>query len=108
MRYAAGALDGHGLFRRAGGGRQRLSQARDTDIRTLIEDEAKCGYWCPADDADGFAETVKRIVSERERLAEYGRNGREYLISHFNVERSVDILESAVKRKRKENGHRNV
>jgi len=66
---------------------------RATDIGTLITDGAKCGWWCPSDDRKAFTDTVKRIVSERERFDEYGKNGREYLKEHFNVESSVEILE---------------
>ncbi len=72
---------------------------RNTDMGKMITEEARCGYWCPSDDPREFAETVKRIAEERESLPGMGRRGREYLISHFNVESSVDILERAVNRK---------
>lgn len=68
---------------------------RNTDIRELVTKEARCGFWCPSDDLNGFRETVKRIVSEREKLKDYGMRGREYLIRNFNVENSVKILENA-------------
>ncbi len=66
---------------------------RVTDIKTLIAEEASCGWWCPSDDRKAFTDTVKKIVSERELFKKYGQNGREYLKDNFNVERSVDILE---------------
>ncbi len=72
---------------------------RTTDIGTLVTRDARCGFWCPSDDIDAFTETVKRIVSEKELLPEYGRRGREYLIKNFNVESSVDILERAFREK---------
>lgn len=71
---------------------------RVTDIRALVEDEARCGFWCPAGDREAFMDTVKRIISEKESLPEYGRNGRKYLEENFNTDRSVDILENAVKK----------
>ncbi len=69
---------------------------RNTDMGELITERAHCGYWCPSEDPSVFRETVLKIVSEREGLPEMGRRGREYLKAHFNVERSVDILEKAV------------
>ena len=69
---------------------------RNTDIGELITAKARCGYWCQSDDPEAFRDTVLRILSERDSLAEKGRNGREYLKEHFNVERSVTILENAV------------
>ncbi len=73
---------------------------RVTDIRALIEEEAQCGFWCPSGDEEAFKETVVRIISERQRLSEYGRNGREYLKKNFDVERAVDILEKAAEMKK--------
>ena len=66
---------------------------RNTDIKTLVTEEASCGWWCPSDDRKAFTDMVKKIVSERELFKEYGKNGREYLTQHFNVERSAEILE---------------
>lgn len=66
---------------------------RNTDIKTLVTEEASCGWWCPSDDRKAFTDMVKKIVSERELFEEYGKNGREYLTQHFNVEISAEILE---------------
>ncbi len=66
---------------------------RVTDIKELVTEEARCGWWCPSDDRKAFTDTVKKIVSERELFKEYGKNGREYLKKYFNVERSAEILE---------------
>ncbi|MCR4591322.1 MAG: glycosyltransferase family 4 protein [Lachnospiraceae bacterium] len=76
---------------------------RKTDMGAMITEKAHCGYWCPSDDKEAFTAAVKRIVSEKDGLPQLGRNGREYLIDHFDVERSVDILESAVKRNGRSN-----
>ena len=70
---------------------------KNTDIRELVTTDACCGYWCYSGDEKAFAGTVKKIVSEKELLPALGRNGRGYLKENFNVERSVDILENAVK-----------
>ena len=69
---------------------------RVTDIHALVTYEARCGWWCASDDIDGFCSTVKKIVSEREQFSELGMNGRNYLVEHFDVYRSVERLEKAV------------
>ena len=64
-----------------------------TDYRNLIEDEAVCGLWSPAGDAEKFVENARVLAGDsalRERL---GRAGREYLEKHFDVSMSVKILE---------------
>lgn len=68
---------------------------RNTDIRELVTQEARCGWWCPSDDLDAFTDTVKKIVFERDSLKKTGKRGRKYLKENFNVERSVEILERA-------------
>ena len=70
---------------------------RVTDIHALVTYEARCGWWCPSDDAASFIEAVEKICERREDLAELGNNGREYLKANFNTGRSVDILENFMK-----------
>ncbi len=68
---------------------------RVTDVHALVTYEARCGWWCASDDVESFTETIRKICRERDKLPEYGRNGRRYLEEHFNVESSVRILEKA-------------
>lgn len=70
---------------------------RVTDIHALVTYEARCGWWCASDDVEGFCNTVKKIVSEREQFNELGMNGRNYLVEHFDVYRSVELLEKAIR-----------
>ncbi len=72
---------------------------RTTDIHALVTYEARCGWWCASDDVESFCSTVKKIVSERQQFQELGTNGREYLIEHFDVKRSVEILAEAVEKR---------
>ena len=74
---------------------------RVTDVHALVTYEARCGWWCPSDDVDSFVDTVKKICSEKDKLAEFGRNGRAYLEENFAVSRSVELLEKALERKSK-------
>ncbi|MCR4892660.1 MAG: glycosyltransferase family 4 protein [Lachnospiraceae bacterium] len=69
---------------------------RVTDIHALVTYEARCGWWCPSDDVGAFTETIRKVCSERDKFEEYGQNGRQYLIEHFNVELSVKILENSL------------
>ncbi len=64
-----------------------------TDMKELILEKADCGYWTPSGDMDGFINTLKTIVSERETLQQKGMNGREYLEQNFDVKLSADKLE---------------
>ena len=66
-----------------------------TDMKDLILEKASCGYWTPSGDMDGFIETLKKIVSEREALQQKGMNGRKYLEEHFSVKLSANILEKS-------------
>ncbi|MCR5526529.1 MAG: glycosyltransferase family 4 protein [Lachnospiraceae bacterium] len=70
---------------------------RVTDIHALVTYEARCGWWCASDDVDGFVEQIKKIYEERDNLTEFGENGRNYLEENFDVARSVEILENAVR-----------
>jgi len=68
---------------------------RTTDIRDLIL-EAGFGEWTWSGDTKGFIAKL-REMSMRDDLAEMGQNGRNYIEEHFQVERSVAILESHFK-----------
>ncbi len=68
---------------------------RTTDLKNLIETEAACGRWCPSDDADAFCDCVEEMIGNRAELAQYGENGRRYLERHFDVTRSVALIEKA-------------
>jgi len=69
---------------------------RNTDIKELIEDEAKCGKWCPSDDIDAFCDTVEWFLDNIYSLKDMGKNGRKYLEENFDVSRSIKLIEGAV------------
>ena len=66
---------------------------RATDVRQLIEREARCGLWCASDDEKAFVEHVRFLCMNRDLIPKFGASGYQYLRDHFSVERSVDILE---------------
>lgn len=70
-----------------------------TDIRELVEKEARCGLWTSSDRAENLIECVKRFTDDPGSLKAYGENGRRYFEEHFNVKRSVDAIEEAMKGK---------
>lgn len=70
---------------------------RVTDIRELVLEQAQCGLWCASDDTEGFAECIRKLVSDPELRKTYGCNGRKYFEEHFGVERSVACIEDAMK-----------
>ncbi|WP_307857005.1 glycosyltransferase family 4 protein [Pseudarthrobacter albicanus] len=68
-----------------------LVLAMDGEVRTLVEDDAKCGFVGPAADAVALADNIRamyRMSADRRR--EFGARGQAY---HFaNLERSI-VLE---------------
>ncbi|MBR3642345.1 MAG: glycosyltransferase family 4 protein, partial [Parasporobacterium sp.] len=68
-----------------------------TDIRELVEEQAKCGLWCASDDVDAFIGCVREFAEHPENLEGYGRSGRIYFEEHFDVKRSVEIIEESMK-----------
>lgn len=68
---------------------------RITDIGKIISMDAKCGYYTPSDDLNGFVNTVKRICENKEKLIDLGKNGRKYLEENYDVTLSVKLLEKA-------------
>ncbi len=54
------------------------------DLKDAIE-EGNFGWWCPSDDISAFEATVKRILADQAAFAEFGKNGRRYLETHYDV-----------------------
>lgn len=52
-----------------------------SDTGRLIE-AAGCGLCVPPEDADSLARAIESLYLDRDRAAQLGRRGREYLISH--------------------------
>lgn len=64
----------------------------NTDVRTLLTQEADCGLWCRSDDVEGFWKCVEILMDEKKRKT-LGMNGRKYLEENFDVSRSVGLIE---------------
>ena len=72
---------------------------KNTDVRQLVEEQANCGKWCYSDDVDAFKSSIEWFVNNRDRLAELGKNGYNYMVKHFNVEDNVKRLEEFISQK---------
>ena len=68
---------------------------RVSDVGSTISVSARCGYYTPSDDLNGFVQTVKTICERREKLIELGQNGRKYLEDNYDVKISARLLEKA-------------
>lgn len=66
----------------------------NTDIRNLVEDNAKCGKWCYSDDINAFRDNVLWFVNNQDKLIELGKNGRDYLVNNFDVTKNIQKLEA--------------
>lgn len=67
---------------------------KNTDIKDLIEKEAKCGKWCYSNDISAFKESIEYFYINKEHLKDIGLNGRIFLEENFNVKKSISILEN--------------
>lgn len=70
---------------------------RNTDVRELIELEAKCGKWCYSGSVDDFINCVEFFVKNKHSLKKLGLNGRRYMEENFNIDNCIDILEKHFK-----------
>ena len=68
----------------------------DGDTKVVIN-EAKCGLCCEAEDVQAYAANIVRMISDKDRLKEYGQNARKYYLDHFTLEKHVDELEKEFK-----------
>lgn len=72
---------------------------KNTDVKQLIEEQAKCGKWCYSDDIEAFKTCVDWFVENRDKLEKMGENGYFYMTKHFNVKENVKKLEEFVSHK---------
>ncbi|MFC0187170.1 glycosyltransferase family 4 protein [Fictibacillus aquaticus] len=63
-----------------------------TDLKNLLE-EVDCGGWVWSGDKEGFVRKIKEMANNS-HIYKQGLNGREYIENHFNVRKSVEILEN--------------
>ncbi|MGM0923277.1 MAG: glycosyltransferase family 4 protein [Bacillota bacterium] len=66
-----------------------------TDLKELIED-SQCGEWVWSGDANSFVTKIKEMANSKALLSK-GENGRKHIVSNFQVNRSVEILEKHFK-----------
>jgi len=66
----------------------------NTDFKNLITDQACCGFWNSSSSLEDFYANIQKISSDKNLRFTLGQNGREYLENHFDVKRSVKILEN--------------
>ena len=67
-----------------------------TDIKELVESEAKCGRWCYSNNLEDFRKNVEWFVNNKDKLEELGNNGKKYLEEYFNAVKNVECLERMV------------
>ncbi len=64
-----------------------------TDVRQLIEEDAKCGLWCHSNDIIGFIKAVEVLCQSKDQRRIMGANGRAYAERHFDVSVAINNLE---------------
>ena len=69
---------------------------KNTDVRELVEEQARCGKWCYSNDVQSFSDTVLWFKNNRDRLKELGENGRRYMEENFVTDKNIAKLEKFV------------
>lgn len=70
---------------------------KNTDIKQLVEEQAKCGKWCWSNDIEGFGKTIEWFCQNTDKLEEMGKNGRKYMEENFVADKNVKKLEDLIK-----------
>jgi len=55
----------------------------DSEIARLIKD-ADCGVLVPPEDPQAMAQAIKGLSKQPDLLAQYGVNGRDYVVKHYS------------------------
>lgn len=58
---------------------------------TIVNNE-KCGICVNAGDIGGFADAMKKLCEDKEKVKEFGINSREYFINNFRKEIHIDAI----------------
>ncbi len=66
----------------------------NTDVGTVIE-EGKFGYWCESNDSEKFVKLMNRFSDYSGRY-KMGENAYQFLINHYDVSSTYQIIISHV------------
>lgn len=76
-------------------GRPVVASFDEGELKTIIE-KNDCGMFTKAGDIDAFVGAIKQLASQKERCAEMGRNGREFILHNLTKEvgtrKYVDVI----------------
>lgn len=59
--------------------------------KTIITN-ARCGYICPSSSVDSMTAIMEKAIISIDEMMEFGRNGREYFIENFTLEKHINNL----------------
>ena len=74
----------------------------NTDYKDLIEKKSKSGLWCNSNNINEFKQKFNYLLNNENERKKLGQNGRKFLESNLTTDKSVKILENALKRIRRE------
>lgn len=69
---------------------------KNTDVRQLVEEQARCGKWCYSDDMGAFRNSIEWFSENKDSLKALGENGYNYMAENFNVQDNVKRLENFI------------
>ena len=62
-----------------------------------IIEESQCGYAVPAGDSKSLIEVIKtKVLTNREEFEKMGKNGREFYMKNFRMDKCIDNLETII------------
>lgn len=70
----------------------------NTDLKEMIINN-DCGWWIDATDKEKVVSLIKDICKDKEKQIIKGKNGFNYFLKAFDVEKNVDILEKIMEDK---------
>ena len=81
-------------------GRAVLANFDEGELKTIVENNG-CGVFTPAGDLAVFVAAIEHLYAHRDLCAEYGSNGREFILKNLTKEvgtsKYVEVIRSVVK-----------
>lgn len=68
---------------------------KNTDLKEIIY-SSNCGWWVNASDIKSARETIIYICEHKQEQIIKGRNGYNYLLENYDVNKNIDVLEKYV------------
>ncbi|MFC1574681.1 glycosyltransferase family 4 protein [Gemmatimonadota bacterium] len=69
---------------------------KESDAHSIIK-SANCGLTTISDDFEAAVEAIRKVYASKDKLREWGENGRDFVSTHFERKDSIDRLEALLR-----------